>query len=84
MVRGDWRMVGVVGFLFVFLGVVLAVPAVPHAVRAHGTAGVAVLRALGLAFVLEPALPAGLEARLLDRWLGTAEDPGNVCAKGWR
>ena len=34
---------------------------------------------------VEPALPAwcGTPA-LLDRWLGTAEDPGNICAKGPR
>ena len=36
---------------------------------------------LGLAFVWSQLCLLVWKTRLLDRWLGSAEDPGNVCAK---
>ncbi len=36
---------------------------------------------LGLAFGWSQLCLLVWKSRLLDRWLGTAEDPGNVCAK---
>ena len=39
---------------------------------------------LGLAFVWSQLCLLVWKTHLLDRWLGTAEDPGNVCAQGRR
>ena len=41
----------------------------------------AVLSLLLLAFVWSQLCLLVWRTRVLDRWLGTAEDPGNLCAK---
>ena len=82
VVRGDWRMVGVVGFLFVFLGVVLAVPVFRTLFEITALPVWQYFLLCGLAFAWSQLCLLVWKTRLLDRWLGTAEDPGNVCAKG--
>ena len=61
VVRNDWRMVGVVGFLFALHARGARRPARAHPVRDHGAAVVAVLRAPRARVRLEPALPARVE-----------------------
>ena len=82
VVRGDWRMVGVVGFLFVFLGAVLAVPLFRTLFEITALPVWQYFLLCGLAFAWSQLCLLVWKARLLDRWLGTAEDPGNVCARG--
>jgi cation-transporting ATPase E len=81
VVRNDQRMVGVVGFLFVCMAVVLAVPLgrTLFELTALPVWEYAVL--LLLAFAWSQLCLLVWKSRVLDRWLGTAEDPGNLCAK---
>jgi len=82
VVRGDWRMVGVVAFLFVFLAVVLAVPLFRTLFEITALPVWQYVVLCALAFVWSQLCLLVWKWRLLDRWLGSAEDPGNVCAKG--
>ncbi len=81
MVRNDRRIVAVVGFLFVCMAAVLAVPLgrtlfelTELPVWQYGVL-------LLLAFLWSQLCLLVWKSRVLDRWLGTAEDPGNLCAK---
>ena len=81
VVRNDWRMVGVVGFLFACMLVVLAVPLGRTLFEITALPWWQYLVLLGLAFVWSQLCLLVWKTHLLDRWLGSAEDPGNVCAK---
>jgi cation-transporting ATPase E len=81
VVRNDWRMVGVVGFLFVCMAVVLAVPLARILFEITALPWWQYFVLLGLAFGWSQLCLLVWKSHLLDRWLGTAEDPGNVCAK---
>ena len=81
VVRNDWRMVGVVGFLFACMLVVLAVPLGRTLFEITALPWWQYFVLLGLAFAWSQLCLLVWKTHLLDRWLGTAEDPGNVCAK---
>ena len=81
LVRNDWRMVGVVGFLFVCMLVVLVVPLGRTLFEITALPWWQYFVLLGFAFVWSQLCLLVWKTHLLDRWLGTAEDPGNVCAK---
>jgi len=81
VVRDDWRMVGVVGFLFVCMAVVLAVPLGRLLFELTALPVWEYFVLLLLAFVWSQLCLLVWKSRVLDRWLGTAEDPGNLCAK---
>ena len=81
VVRNDWRMVAVVGFLFACMLVVLAVPLGRTLFEITALPWWQYLVLLGLAFVWSQLCLLVWKTHLLDRWLGSAEDPGNVCAK---
>jgi hypothetical protein len=82
VVRGDWRMVGVVGFLLACMVVVLAVPLGRTLFEIHALPVWQYFVLFGLAVVWSLLCRLVWRSRMLDRWLGTAEDPGNMCAKG--
>jgi cation-transporting ATPase E len=81
VVRNDWRMVGVVGFLFACMAVVLAVPLAQILFEITPLPWWQYFVLLGFAFGWSQLCLLVWKSHLLDRWLGTAEDPGNVCAK---
>jgi cation-transporting ATPase E len=81
VVRNDWRMVGVVGFLFACMAVVLSVPLARTLFEITALPWWQYLVLLGLGFAWSQLCLLVWKTHLLDRWLGTAEDPGNVCAK---
>ncbi len=81
VVRNDWRMVGVVGFLFACMLAVLAVPLGRTLFEITALPWWQYLVLLGLAFMWSQLCLLVWKTHLLDRWLGSAEDPGNVCAK---
>ena len=81
VVRNDWRMVGTVGFLFACMAVVLAVPLGRTLFELATLPWWQYFVLLGLAFAWSQLCLLVWKTRLLDRWLGSAEDPGNVCAK---
>ena len=82
VVRGDWRMVGVVGFLFLSMIVILSMPLLHTLFEITPLPVWQYFVLLGLAFVWSQLCLLIWKWRLLDRWLGTAEDPGNLCARG--
>jgi cation-transporting P-type ATPase E len=82
VVRGDWRMVGVVGFLLGWMVVILAVPLGRTLFELHALPVWQYFVLFGLAVVWSLLCRLVWRSRILDRWLGTAEDPGNMCAKG--
>jgi cation-transporting ATPase E len=81
VVRNDWRMVGVVGFLFVCMIAVLAVPLGRTLFELTALPVWHYFVLLGLAFGWSQLCLLVWKSRILDGWLGTAEDPGNVCAQ---
>ena len=81
VVRRDMRIVGVVIFLFACMAVVLAVPLGRTLFELQTLPVWQYFVLLGLAFVWSQLCRLVWWSRLLDRWLGTAEDPGNLCAK---
>ena len=81
VVRNDWRMVGVVGFLFACMVAVLAVPLGRTLFEITALPWWQYFVLLGLAFAWSQLCLLVWKSHLLDRWLGSAEDPGNVCAK---
>ena len=81
VVRNDRRMVAVVGFLFACMLVVLAVPLGRTLFEITALPWWQYLVLLGLAFAWSQLCLLVWKTHLLDRWLGSAEDPGNVCAK---
>jgi len=81
VVRNDARMLAVVGFLFACMAVVLSVPLARTLFEITALPWWQYLVLLGLAFAWSQLCLLVWKTHLLDRWLGTAEDPGNVCAK---
>jgi cation-transporting ATPase E len=81
VVRNDRRIVAVVGFLFLCMVVVLAVPLGRLLFELTALPVWQYLALLGLAFLWSQLCLLVWKSRILDRWLGTAEDPGNECAK---
>jgi cation-transporting ATPase E len=81
VVRNDRRMVGVVAFLFLCMLVVLSVPLARTLFEITALPWWQYLVLLAIAFAWSQLCLLVWKTRLLDRWLGTAEDPGNVCAK---
>jgi cation-transporting P-type ATPase E len=81
VVRNDARMLGVVAFLFACMAVVLAVPLGRTLFEITPLPWWQYLVLLGLAFGWSQLCLLVWKTHLLDRWLGSAEDPGNVCAK---
>lgn len=81
LVRRDWRMLGVIGFLFASMAFILAVPLMRTLFELTALPWWQYLVLLGLGFAWSQLCLLVWKTHLLDRWLGTAEDPGNVCAK---
>ncbi len=81
VVRDDWRMLGVVAFLFASMAFILAVPLMRTLFELTTLPWWQYFVLLGLAFAWSQLCLLVWKTHLLDRWLGTAEDPGNVCAK---
>jgi len=81
VVRNDARMLGVVGFLFAVMAVVLAVPLGRTLFEITALPWWQYFVLLGLSFGWSQLCLLVWKTHLLDRWLGSAEDPGNVCAK---
>ena len=81
LVRGDWRIVAVVGALRAFMVGVLLIPVGRTAfeLTALPLWQYAVLFVLAVVWSMLCRLV--WRSRILDRWLGTAEDPGNYCAQ---
>ena len=82
VVRGDWRIPAVVVLLLGWIVAVLAIP------LGRTLFELTELPAWQYAVIFAVAAVWSLlcrlvwRTRLLDGWLGTAEDPGNICAKG--
>ncbi len=81
VVRNDWRMVGVVVFLLAWMAAVLAVPLGRLLFEITALPVWQYFVLFGLAVVWTLLCRLVWRSRVLDRWLGTAEDPGNLCAK---
>ena len=81
VVRGDWRIVGVVAFLFLCMAVVLAVPLGRLLFELSSLPVWQYFLLLLLAFAWSQLTLLVWKSGVLDRWLGTAEDPGNLRAK---
>jgi cation-transporting ATPase E len=81
VVSNDRRILAVVGFLFVCMAVVLAVPLGRTLFELTELPVWQYLVLLLLAFAWSQLCLLVWKSRALDRWLGTAEDPGNLCAK---
>ncbi len=81
VVRNDWRLVGTVGFLFACMAFILAVPLMRTLFELTALPWWQYIALLGLAFAWSQLCLLVWKTHLLDRWLGSAEDPGNVCAK---
>jgi len=81
VVRDDKRMVGVVAFLFLCMIVVLSVPLARTLFEITALPWWQYVVLLAIAFGWSQLCLLVWKTHLLDRWLGTAEDPGNVCAK---
>ncbi len=82
LVRRDWRIVGVVGFLLAWMVAVLAIPLGRTLFEIHALPVWQYFVLFALAVVWSLLCRLVWRSRVLDRWLGTAEDPGNMCAKG--
>ncbi len=81
VVRNDKRMVGVVAFLFLCMIVVLSVPLARTLFEITALPWWQYFVLLALAFGWSQLCLLVWKTHVLDRWLGTAEDPGNVCAR---
>ena len=81
VVRNDRRMVGVVGFLFACMLAVLVIPLGRTLFEITQLPAWQYLALLALAFGWSQLCLLVWKSHVLDRWLGTAEDPGNECAK---
>ena len=81
VVRNDSRLVGTVVFLFACMAFILAVPLMRTLFELTTLPWWQYLVLLALAFAWSQLCLLVWKTHLLDRWLGSAEDPGNVCAK---
>jgi cation-transporting ATPase E len=81
LVRGDWRIVAVVGALLAFMVAVLLIPVGRTAFELTALPLWQYVVLFALAVVWSVLCRLVWRSGVLDRWLGTAEDPGNYCAK---
>jgi cation-transporting P-type ATPase E len=81
VVRGDWRIPGVVILLLGWMVAVLAIPLGRTLFEITALPVWQYFAIFGLAVVWGLLCLLVWRWRLLDRWLGTAEDPGNLCAR---
>jgi len=82
VVRGDWRIPGVVVLLLGWMVAVLAIPLGRTLFELSELPAWQYVVIFALAVVWSLLCRLVWRSRLLDRWLGTAEDPGNLCARG--
>ena len=81
IVRGDWRIPGVVVLLLGWMVAVLAIPLGRTLFEITALPLWQYVAIFAVAVVWSLLCRLVWRWRLLDRWLGTAEDPGNLCAK---
>jgi len=81
VVRGDWRIPGVVILLLGWMVAVLAIPLGRTLFEITALPVWQYFAIFGLAVMWGLLCLLVWRWRLLDRWLGTAEDPGNLCAR---
>ena len=82
VVRGDWRIPGVVVLLLGWMVAVLAIPLGRTLFELSELPAWQYVVIFALAVVWSLLCRLVWRIRLLDGWLGTAEDPGNLCARG--
>src|SRR5665648_341210 len=82
VVRGDWRIPGVVILLLGWMVAVLSIPLGRTLFELSELPAWQYVVIFALAVVWGLLCPLVWRSRLLDGWLGTAEDPGNLCARG--
>jgi cation-transporting ATPase E len=82
VVRGDWRIPGVVILLLGWMVAVLAIPLGRTLFELSELPAWQYVVIFALAVVWSLLCRLVWRSHVLDRWLGTAEDPGNMCAKG--
>jgi cation-transporting P-type ATPase E len=82
VIRGDWRIPGVVVLLFGWMVAVLAIPLGRTLFELSELPAWQYFVLFAVAVVWSLLCRLVWRTRLLDGWLGTAEDPGNLCAKG--
>jgi cation-transporting P-type ATPase E len=81
-VRGDWRVPGIVVLLLGFMAGVLALPLARTLFELSRLPVWQYLAIFGLAVAWSQLVRLVWRSGILDRWLGTVEDPGNLCAHG--
>ena len=79
--RGDWRMVGVVAALFAWMVGVLAIPQGRLLFELEELPVWQYFALFGASLVWMLLCHLVWRSRILDRWLGTVDDPGNLIAK---
>ncbi|MEZ5126862.1 MAG: HAD-IC family P-type ATPase [Thermoleophilia bacterium] len=79
--RGDWRFVGVVFALLAFVVAVLAIPLGRYLFELEELPVWQYFALFGASLLWAALCHLVWRSRMLDRWLGTVEDPGNVLAK---
>jgi hypothetical protein len=82
VIRGDWRIPGVVVLLLGWMVAVLAIPLGRTLFELTELPWWQYLALFAVAVVWSLLCRLVWRTRLLDGWLGTAEDPGNLCARG--
>jgi len=82
VVRGDWRIPGVVVLLLGWMAAVLAIPLGRTLFELSELPAWQYVVIFALAVLWSVLCRLVWRSRLLDGWLGTAEDPGNLCARG--
>src|SRR5450756_2620802 len=82
VVRGDWRIPGVVVLLLGWMVAVLAIPLGRTLFELSELPAWQYVVIFALAVVWSLLCRLVWRSRLLDGWLGPAEDPGNLCARG--
>jgi len=82
VVRGDRRIPGVVVLLLGWMVAVLAIPLGRTLFELSELPAWQYVAIFALAVVWSVLCRLVWRSKLLDGWLGTAEDPGNICARG--
>jgi cation-transporting ATPase E len=80
-VRGDWRIMGIVAGLLAWMVAVLAIPQGRLLFELEQLPVWQYFALFGAALVWAALCHLVWSSRILDPWLGTVEDPGNVLAK---
>lgn len=79
--RGDWRFVGVIAALFAFLVAVLAIPFARYLFELEQLPVWQYFAIFGMSVVWAVLCHLVWRSRVLDAWLGTVDDPGNLRKK---